>query len=348
VQALSDRVAIRPDPADTDRLIAGLSEVIRLADEPFLYHKRGRNLMTRYIRAGSSADLDAAIADFSHAFAELGRRRDGEIHNVGLDLSWAHETRYDLRRGRGEDFLIYVDENSGVELLNGPPDLVTPIYLLEGLLAQDGRPQVPRTGPPPPELAWREKRNLANLLRKYADATARSRSPQDRARDSARAVELLRQAWDEVPADSGEYGSVIASLIVALQASPEPDPALTDRLAAELEESLAATTEPFLVASTKFDLAGLLMNQGRVDEAVALYRELSSAGHHDTHGLTPPVAPVSLRAAEEWAWSALERGAWSEAVEAFACATALTATLRASPGSGPDAAPLRRSVPARP
>ena len=43
----------------------------------------------------------------------------------------------------------------------------------------------------------------------------------------------------------------------------------------------------------------------------------------------PSVAPVSLQAAEAWARYALKRGAWDEAVEAGACATALTAALRA-------------------
>lgn len=330
LQALSARVALRSDLADTDRLIAALSALIRVGDEPFLYRNRGRSLMTRYTRTSSSADLDAAIADFGHAFEELGRRGDGEIHQLGLDLSWARETRFDLRQGRGEDFQVYWDAGNGVELLNGPQDLVTPIYLLEGLLAQDGRPNVPRTGPPPRELAWREKRNLANLLLKYAAATARSRSPQDRARDSARAVELLRQAWDEVPADSGEYASVISSLIAALKASPQPDPALVDRLATALEESLATITQPSLAASTKLNLASLLTDQGRIDEAVALYRELCSASHRGAHGPAPSAAPVSLRTAEMWALSALERSAWPEVVEAHACATALTAALRAS------------------
>jgi len=331
-QAVWSRLDLRPDAADNDRLIVLLGQLTRVVGNPDWHRKRGRCLMSRYVRAGSSADLDAAIADFAKAFTEFGRQRSDGIYLAGLDLSWARETRFDLRQGRDEDFVTYWDADNGVRLLSGPPDLVTPIYLLEGLFAQDGRPDVPRTGPPSPDLVPRLKRNLANLLRKYAEATVKSRAPQDRAGDVERAVELLLQALDEMPASSGEYASVVSSLIVALEAGPqrEPapggphaDPALLDRLAAALEEAVAESAEPYIVAGSKLNLARLQLKQGRIDEAVTLLRELCAAG-------PTSVAPFGLRAAEAWALSALERGAWDESVEAHTSAAALTGALRAS------------------
>jgi tetratricopeptide (TPR) repeat protein len=327
--ALRDRFLLRPGAADNDRLIDLLSQVMRVADTPFLRRSRGRCLMHRYTRTGSSADLDAAIADFSRAFTDQAHRRSDEIHTLGIDLSWARETRFDLRRGRGEGTQVYWDVNSGVEVLRGPPDLVSSIYLLEGLLAQDDRDTVPSTGPPPPDLAWREKRNLANLLLKYADATDGSRPPAERARDSARAVELLVQARDEMPAESAEYGSVISSLITAMRASPQPDPGLEDRLATALEESINAASEPYLVAAAKLNLANLRMDQGRINEAVAEYRELCSPDSPESS-----MVLVSLRAAEAWAYAALKRSAWEEVVEAHGCAMSLIADLRAAEADG--------------
>jgi hypothetical protein len=88
---------------------------------------------------------------------------------------------------------------------------------------------------------------------------------------------------------------------------------------------MATASEPFIVASSKLNLAILLTGRGRIDQAVTLYRELCPA-----HGPVPSVASISLQAAEAWARSALQRGAWPEAVEARDCAKALTATLRAS------------------
>jgi hypothetical protein len=56
--ALRDRFLLRPGAADNDRLIDLLSQVMRVADTPFLRRSRGRCLMHRYTRTGSSADLD--------------------------------------------------------------------------------------------------------------------------------------------------------------------------------------------------------------------------------------------------------------------------------------------------
>jgi hypothetical protein len=98
-------------------------------------------------------------------------------------------------------------------------------------------------------------------------------------------VELLQQALDEAPAGSEEYAQVISNLLGALEIGQDPesvpghrdvDPALWDRLSAALEQPLAPDVAPLLVAVTKLNLARLLTGQGRVSEAVKLYREVSS------------------------------------------------------------------------
>ncbi|MEO9138562.1 MAG: hypothetical protein ABI345_05785, partial [Jatrophihabitans sp.] len=329
-KALSARIGLRPDADDTNRLIEVLGDLIGVADQPGLRQKRGQALMKRHRRTSSAADLDAAIADFDAAIADfdaaivaLGEDESGQMYEVALDLSWALESRFDVRQGRDNRVVTYWDEGEGVPLISGPPDLVRPIFVLDNLLDASGWQQAHRA-PPPPELAWRMKRNLANLLRKFAAATVGIRSPEARAGDAARAIELLLQARNEMPPDSNEAGTVLVSLLAALQNFPEPDPRSRDELVTALEDSLP-TAPPGQADLIRLNLAELRIAQNRVAEGVSLYRALISPGGSGAESMG-----VRLLAADRWAFSALRRAAWEEVLDAHAVATSLTAQLRAS------------------
>ena len=345
LKALAMRFQLRSDNSDLDGLISLLGLLLRIEEDRTILHRRGRYLMTRYFRKGSTADLNSAVLDFKKALAAAGKAGDATVYEYALDMAWACETRFDLLRGRtGESENVW--DGSGVERWRGPRDLVAPIHALDSLLPADGHPPVPSMGPPPPELVPRMKADLASLLSKYA-VNVTNRPPSDRAQDWARAVDLLKEALDEAPAGSEAYVLVINNLLGVLEMGQDPeaipgvrdfDPALWDRLSAALEEPPAPDVAPVMVAVSKLNLARLLTDQGRIGEAVKLYRELSSGPSLAPSAATSPesvrpglrAAPVNLQAADAWSATALKRGAWHEVVEARGYAAALTASLQAS------------------
>jgi hypothetical protein len=187
-------------------LITGLPPEIR--DQPFVIGSRGYCAMVRYKRHGSFDDLTMAVTDFKKAVAATASG-DQAIYLRALNVAWASEERFDRLGARGEQYLaITID---GVERWRGPRDLVFPISLLESLLA-GSRPDVPC----PPEVLPRIKRNLANMLCKYALAV-KARPVASRQADLARAVTLLQQAMTEAEPGSFDYTTTATSLVAVVE-----------------------------------------------------------------------------------------------------------------------------------
>ena len=279
---------------------------------PELWTSRGYNRMLRYKRRGSLADLDGAIADFEQALAGTPAG-DPHIYRRAVNMSWASEERFDRLLARGEKFVLI--EMDGVERWRGPRDLVSPILLLESLLGPDnGRP--PASGPEVPEI----KRNLANLLTKYA-LFVEARAHQDRVADLNRAVRLLQEAMTETVPGSFEHNSIAQSLVVTVEKGGDalgatgPDLGVDARLLRQaVTWSLRPTTstiEPSQRAVHEFNRAALLMRLGQAEEAMEAYRRLavSPAG-----GRVPP--SVGADSARIWANYAFDREAWDEVIQA--------------------------------
>jgi tetratricopeptide (TPR) repeat protein len=297
----------------TDEAINVTSQLLeRVATVPWLWTSRGYNRMLRYKRQGSLGDLDGAVADFEQALAETPAG-DPHIYRRAVNMSWASEERFDRLLARGEQFVIV--EMDGIERWRGPRDLVSPITLLELLLAADnGRP--PASGQEVPEI----KRNLANLLTKYA-LFVEARAHQDRVADLSRAVRLLQEAMTETVPGSFEHNSIAQSLVANVEKGGDelgvtgPDLGVDAGLLRQAVDVVAATedstAEPSQRAVHEFNRAGLLIRLGQAEEAMEAYRRLalSPAG-----GRVPP--SVGADSARIWANHAFGREAWDEVIQA--------------------------------
>ncbi len=196
-------------PGYTDRAVDVSSKLLeRIRNVPPIWTTRGYNRMLRYTRHGSLDDLNGAIGDFRQALS-LTTPDDPQVYRRTVNLSWASEARYDRLQAHGEEYrIVYVN---GVERWRGPRDLVFPISLLDALLVPDnGHP------PPPRDEVPKMKRNLANLLTKYAlDVKLRTRP--DRVADLGRAVSLLQEAMTETVPGSPDHTSVAVSLVATVE-----------------------------------------------------------------------------------------------------------------------------------
>lgn len=208
VRALSAGAEAGSDRHATE-LIDLMNQVIPLAgDDPVMLGSRGYGLMLRYVRHGSLDDLNAAVLDFKKSLAATPAGAV-EIYRRVLNVAWASEARFDRVRARGEDYrVILVD---GVERWRGPRDLVQPISLIEALLSPDS--VLP---PAPPGELPRLKRNLANLLSRYAQFVGQ-RSLEDRKADMGRAVTLLQEALAEAAPGSFDHSTIAQSLVAAVR-----------------------------------------------------------------------------------------------------------------------------------
>jgi tetratricopeptide (TPR) repeat protein len=297
----------------TDEAINVTSQLLdRVTTVPELWTSRGYNRMLRYKRHGSLADLDGAVADFEQALAGTPAG-DPHIYRRAVNVSWASEERFDRLLARGEQFVLI--EMDGVKRWEGPRDLVSPIFLLESLLAPDnGRP--PASGQEVPEI----KRNLANLLTKYA-LFVEARAHQDRVADLNRAVRLLQEAMTETVPGSSQHNSIAQSLVVTVEKGGDalgamgPDLGVDAGLLRQAVDVVAAaddsTVEPSQRAVHEFNRAALFMRLGQAEEAMEAYRRLalSPAG-----GRVPP--SVGADSARIWANYAFDREAWDEVIQA--------------------------------
>jgi hypothetical protein len=193
----------------TNEVIDLVSQALSVAgNDPFLLGTRGYNLMLRYTRHGSLEDLNTAVVDFKKALAATPPG-DVEIYRRVLNVAWASEARFDRLRAHGEQYMVI--QQHGVERWRGPRDLVHPISLLETLLGPDN------TLPPaPPGVLPQLKRNLANLLSRYA-LYVQQRSLSSRRADMGRSVSLLQEAMTETPPDSFDHVTAAQSLVATVQ-----------------------------------------------------------------------------------------------------------------------------------
>jgi hypothetical protein len=187
-------------------LITALPPAFR--ELPLVVGTRGYCAMLRYARHGSLDDLTMAVIDFKKAIAATPAD-DGDIYLRALNVAWASEARFDRLGARGEDYQVI--EIDGIERWRGPRDLVLPISLLDGLLRADHP-----AAPGPPEVVPRIKRNLGNLLCRYALAV-KARPVAARQADLARAVTLLQQAMTETEPGSFDYKTAAASLVATVE-----------------------------------------------------------------------------------------------------------------------------------
>jgi len=209
VQALSAGAQAGSDRYTTE-VIDLMNRVIPVAgqDDPVMLGTRGFALMLRYTRHGSLDDLNAAVLDFKKSLAATPAG-DIEKYRRVLNVAWASEARFDRLRARSEQYLgIQVD---GVERLRGPRDLVHPIFLIESLLGPDN--VLP---PAPPGVVPQLKRNLGNLLSRYAQFVAQ-RPLEDRKANMNRAVTLLQEALTETEPGSFDHSTTAQSLVAAVQ-----------------------------------------------------------------------------------------------------------------------------------
>ena len=297
----------------TDQAITVTSQLLeRISSMPWLWTNRGYNRMLRYKRHGSLGDLDGAVADFEQALAGTPAG-DPHVYRRAVNMSWASEERFDRLQARGEPFVLV--EVDGIERWLGPRDLVSPISLLDSLLAPDnGRP------PASPEDLPEMKRNLANLLTKYALFVA-DRPHQDRAADLNRAVQLLQEAMTETVPGSAKHNSVAQSLVVTVEKGEDalgalgPDGGVNAGLLRQARAVVAATddstAEPSQRAVHEFNRAALLMRRGQAGEAMEIYRRLArpAAGER-----VPP--SVGAESARVWINHAFGREAWDEVIDA--------------------------------
>jgi hypothetical protein len=228
-------------------------------------------------------------------------------------MSWASEERFDRLLARGEQFVLV--EIDGIERWLGPRDLVSPISLLESLLAPDnGRP--PASSQDRPEM----KRNLANLLTKNA-LFVEARAYQDRVADLHRAVRLLQEAMTETVPGSSEHDSIAHSLVVTVEKGGDalgamgPDSGVDAGLLRQARDVVAATddatAEPSQRAVHEYNRAALLMRRGQADEAMEIYRRLASS---PAGGRVPP--SVGAESSRVWVSHAFGTEAWDEVIEA--------------------------------
>lgn len=187
-------------------LISALPDDFRAV--PNVIGTRGYCAMLRYKRHGSLDDLAMAVTDFKTALAATPPG-DQAIYPRTLNVAWASEERFDRLGARGEDYLAI--EIDGVQRWKGPRDLVLPISLLDSLLTGDHP-----AGPCPPPVVPRLKRNLANLLSRYALAV-KARPAAARQADLARAVTLLQQAMTEAEPGSFDYQTAAVSLVATVE-----------------------------------------------------------------------------------------------------------------------------------
>lgn len=209
VQALSAGAQAGSDVYTTE-VIDLMNQVIPPAgqDNPVMFGTRGFALMLRYTRHGSLDDLNAAVVDFKKSLAATP---DGDIEKYRrvLNVAWASEARFDRVRARGEhDVGIQMH---GVERWRGPRDLVYPILLIESLLGPDN--VLP---PAPPAVVPQLKRNLGNLLSRYAQFVT-DRPLEARKADMNRAVTLLQEALTESAPGSFDHSTTAQSLVAAVQ-----------------------------------------------------------------------------------------------------------------------------------
>jgi CHAT domain len=297
----------------TDEAINVTSQLLeRVVTVPSLWTTRGYNRMLRYKRHGSLADLDGAVADFEQALARTPTG-DPHVYRRAVNMSWASEERFDRLLARGEQFVqVEVD---GIERWLGPRDLVSPISLLELLLASDnGRP------PPSPQEVPEIKRNLANLLTKYA-LFLEARAVQDRVADLSRAVRLLQEAMTETLPGSFEHNSSAESLVANVEKGEDAlgvteadlgvDAGLLRQARDVVAETEDPTTEPSQRAVHEFNRAALLMSLGHAEEAMEVYRRLAVA-----LGGGPVPPSVGADSARIWANHAFGREAWDEVIQA--------------------------------
>jgi hypothetical protein len=184
------------------------SRLLTLGEVPYLWSTRGYSLMLQFVRHGSLEDLTGAVVDFKRAVAATPPG-DVEVYRRVLNMAWASEARYDVVGAQGKPFMVI--QVDGVERWRGPRDLVHPISALERLLATDT--ELP---PGSPDLITKIKRNLANLLSRYAlDVDVRPKD--ERVRDMRRAVELLEQALGEATPGSADHRTIANSLVATVE-----------------------------------------------------------------------------------------------------------------------------------
>jgi hypothetical protein len=193
----------------TNEVIDLVSQVLPVAgNDPFLLGTRGYNLMLRYTRHGSVEDLNTAVVDFKKALAATPPG-DVEMYRRVLNVAWASEARFDRLLAHGEQYMVI--QLDGVERWRGPRDLVQPISLLERLLGPDN------TLPPaPPGILPKLKRNLANLLSRYA-LYVQQRPLAGRQADMRRSVALLQEAMTETAPGSFDHVTAAQSLVATVE-----------------------------------------------------------------------------------------------------------------------------------
>jgi hypothetical protein len=208
IEALSAGAEAGSDPY-TNEVIDLAGQMIQISgNDAFLLGTRGYNLMLRYTRHGSLEDLNQAVIDFKKALA-ASSPGDVQIYRRALNVAWASEARFDRLGARGEEYRVIV--LNGVERWRGPRDLVVPISSLETLLGPDN--VLP---PAPAGVLTRIKRNLANLLCRYA-LHVRVRPLADRQADMGRAVALLQEAMAEATPGSFDHTTIAQSLVATVQ-----------------------------------------------------------------------------------------------------------------------------------
>ncbi len=195
--------------ADTNDVINVAGQMLQLSEnDAFLRGTRGYNLMLRYNRHGSPEDLNQAVFDFKKALAATPPS-DVQKYRRALNVAWASEARFDRLGARGEKYMVI--QERGVERWRGPRDLVHPISLLEALLGPYNLPP-----PAPPQVLTQIKRNLANLLCRYA-LYVQVRPLADRQADISRAVTLLQEAMAEATPGSFDHTTIAESLVATVQ-----------------------------------------------------------------------------------------------------------------------------------
>jgi hypothetical protein len=196
-------------PGYTDDAINVATQLLARVDTvPELWTARGYNRMLRYARLNNLDDVNGAVTDFKQAVAHTAAD-DAQIYLRTLNVAWASEARFDRLKAVGEKYRAI--EVGGVERWRGPRDLVLPIWMIESLLAPDnGHP------PAPAEVLPRLKRNLANLLTRYA-LHVELRPQQERAHDFQRAVALLQEGMVETKPGSFDHDTIAGSLVATVE-----------------------------------------------------------------------------------------------------------------------------------
>lgn len=342
VDALEEHLEARPEcvDADRDQLIEVLTVMECLADagsadKALIHSKRGWQRMLRYISKRSFDDLNDAVVDFKTALS-LTPADSTSRYVHALNVAWSCEERFDRTQSRGQQYRRLVIDDPSLDFhfdMTGPYDLVVPISHLESLLVRD-----PVRQPPSPLMSAQIKRNLANMLRKYAVHVRVERSAEQRIADLQQAVDLLQQALDESEEDRQLQLTVVSSLETAMitrlltkEGRPiSPSPALDspdlDRRIARLAELGGSVSHPEHRARLQMTLAALLLRrQDHADreKAAALFRALASTPAEAS-------AEISLSAAVSWANYEVSRKRWQSVIEAHQHGMLRVRTLIAS------------------